>query len=232
MASTWTEVNRKLDFFLGDAKREGSRRLFALPLRIEAWNWAQRQLCYHTPRAMKMTAVIESGNRELVLPTDFFAAERIYDSEEEQWWWPMRLRHGDVRYTDDDVLEFWTHGDRLYLETEKEYDSKDLVLYYWSYWPEISYTETLEDDGDWSVDLESEIIYTPQWAELALCHLATATCMMPGEIFAADINQYKIRLESGTPIHNPRGESAKFHLWWWNVLLDKFRPVRRFEAVQ
>jgi hypothetical protein len=218
---TWTQVNAKLDLFLDDAAVAGVTQ-FAIPtLRVEAWNWAQRMLCYHTPMQKNVTLEIEKGGREAILPTDFFAPEGIYDADRERWWKPMRWRPGDRRYTDEELPEFWVWGGRMFLEDEIDYDADDLTLYYWAYYPDVEY----ETSGD-EVTYLQEQIHTPLWAELALCHLTTATCMMPGEVFSADLNQYKIRVESGTPLHNPRAESAKFHLWWWNALLDKYPPAR------
>lgn len=219
--TTWTRVNVKLDLFLDDAERAGAARLFPVPLRIEAWNWAQRILTCHTPRQRTTILTIDTGKRQAVLPSDFLAMEGIYDADRECWWRPMRRNPGDIRYTDEELPEFWTWANQVFLEDEISYTAGDLRLYYWAYYPEVEY----KLDGD-TVTYTQEQIHTPLWAELALCHLTTATCMMPGEVFAADINQYKIRIEAGTPLHNPRAESSKFHLEWWNSLIDKFSPAR------
>ena len=228
MATTWTRIDRKLDLFLDDALRLGAdgepkSRLFPVPLRVEAWNWAQGVLCYHTPRARTMTLVVEEGKREAVLPPDLFAVEGIYDSDREKWWRPTHFLPGDIRYTDEELPEYWRFGNRLYLEDTIKYASTDLALYYWAYWPDVEY----ELDDDDNIDYYTqEQVHTPRWAELALCHLTTATCMMPLELFASDINQYKIRVEAGTPLDNPRAQSANFHLLWWNTLIDLFPPAR------
>lgn len=229
MTTTWTRVNAKLDWFLDDAARESAAGepiapLFAEALRIECWNWAQRTLVHHTPRARSMTLVIETGEREAVLPDDFFAVQGIYDSDNERWWSPVAWKPGDIRYADDELETYWIFGGRLYLENEIEYTSTDLTMYYWAHYPDVEYV--LDDDRD--VDyLTQETIHTPDWAELALVHLCTSSCMMPGEVFAADINEYKIRVDSGTPLHNPRKESALFHLDMWNRLMAMFPPTRR-----
>lgn len=220
--TTWSQVNTKLDLFLDDAERAGAARLFPVPLRIESWNWAQRILMHHTPRQRVIAIAIETGKRQIVLPSDFFAMEGIYDTDRERWWRPMRRRPGDVRFTDEELPEFWRWADRVFLEDEISYTSDDLTLYYWAYYPEVEYTI----GGDGTITCTQEQICVPSWVELAMCHLTAATCMIPGEIFASDINQYKIRIESGTPLHNPRAQSADFHLAWWNALIDKFPPAR------
>lgn len=223
MTTTWTAIDAKLDLFLDDAERADVDRLFPLALRVEAWNWAQDLLCYHTPRALSMAMEIDTGERSVVLPGDFFAMHGVYDADREQWWRPIDLLPGDVQYTDEDLPEYWMWGNQLFLEDEITYNDANYTLYYWAYWPKIEYTV-----GDDISDLtyEQEVIFVPRWAELALIHLTTATCMMPLEIFAADLNQYKIKIESGTPLHNPREKSADWHLGWWHKLLDMFPPAR------
>jgi len=169
-----------------------------------------------------MTLVVNTGQREAVLPGDAFAVDRIYDSNEERFWRPAHFRPGDIRYADDELPEYWVQGDRLYLEDTLEYDQTDLTLYYWAYYPQV---ECTYDDDNEIENVTQGVIYTPKWAELALTHLTTASCMMPLEIFSADLNQYKIRVESGNPLQNPRMQSCNFHLQWWNMLIDRVSPA-------
>jgi len=222
MTTTWTEINRKLDLFLGDVPTDDTDRAYASDLRAESWNWAQRQLCYHTPRQRTMTLKLESDGRTAILPSDFYAVHAIYDAREdgELWWREMRYRPGDVRYLDDELPEFWIWGNQMFLEDDVSVDSDDLTLYYWAYYPDVTYTGS----GN-SLTMTQETIYTPPWAENALAHLASAGVMAPLEVFSSDISQFKIKVESGTPIQNPRMESMKFHLWWWEHVLNQFPPA-------
>lgn len=219
VTTTWTAVNTKLDLFLDDAEREGSDRLFPIALRVEAWNWAQRALCHHTPRQRSVTLVIDTDTRKAILPSDFYAMRGLYDKEREKWWRGIWLEEGDVQYTDDDLPEYRIWGGEMCLEDEISHGDTDYTLYYWAYWPDVEYDATDEQ-------YEQEQIYVPRWAELPLVHLTTATCLMPMELFSADLNQYKIRVEAGNPLQNPRAQSADFHLAWWNRLLDLFPPAR------
>ena len=228
MAVTWTKVNSKLDQFLDDAPRYNAAGdlitpLFVEVLRIESWNWAQRILVHHTPRARTMSLVLEESEREAVLPDDFFALQGLYDADNERWWRPVDWEPGDVRYADDDSERYWIFAGRLYLEKDVDVDSTDFTLYYWAYYPDVEYT--VDDDGN--VDAyKQDRIYTPRWVEPAMGHLTTVHCMMPKEVFASDINQYKIRVDSGNPMHNPRQQSALHHLDMWNRLISLFPPAR------
>jgi len=229
--TTWTRVNGKLDLFLDDAPRlnaagELTPPLFEEPLRIESWNYAQRTLVHHTPRARTMTLQLESSGREAVLPDDYYTMQGIYDANNERWWRPVNWEPGNVRLSDDDSERYWTFAGRLYLEDTIDVTSTDLTLYYWAHYPDVTYTL---DDG--AVDTYPQsIIYTPLWAEPALAHLTACFCEFPKEIFAADINQYKIRVDSGNPLQNPRQQSALHHLDMWNRLIGLFPPTR-LEAV-
>ncbi len=226
MARAWADINIRLDRFLDDALRTDAAgdprdRLFPVPLRVDAWNWAQDVLVHHTPLAKSMTLVVNEGQREAVLPDDFFAVSRIYDSDQERFWRPAHFAPGDIRYADEELPEYWVMGNKLYIEDTLEYDQEDLTLYYWAYYPPVECTYT---DNEITTTPQG-VVRTPRWAELALVHLTTATCLMPMEIFAADLNQYKIRVESGTPLHNPRAQSANFHYQWWNMLMDRVPPA-------
>lgn len=220
--TTWSQINSKIDLFAGETS---DSPLFPEALRIEAWNWAQDLFCVHTPRQREMTAVIDSGGRSIVLPEDFYAIEGIYDSDNEQWWWPMSRNPGDVRLMDDSMLEFWLWGDKLYLEKDIAFGSDDLTLLYWAYWPAVTYTI----DGT-TVTVAQQYVNVPRWAELALMHLCISSCMVPEEIFSSDINQYKIRIESGDPLDNPRMQSAKWHLEMYETLTAKHVPARLVEV--
>lgn len=224
----WGQINHKMDLFAGDPEPEIATdvRLFPENLRIEGWNWAQRLLCQHTPRQRKVVATVDTGNRSVLLPSDFFAIEGLYDAGNSRWWWPMHRRPGDVRYDDDNVLEFWVWDDKLFLESDVDYETPDLELLYWAYYPDVEYTE---DGGD--VTVTQKQIYTPHWAELALLHMTVASCMVPHEVFSSDISQYKIRVESGSPMDNPRMQSAQWHLQMYERLIDKCPPAK-FSGVQ
>jgi hypothetical protein len=137
----------------------------------------------------------------------------------------MVWKPGDHWDQAEEVAEFWVWGNQLFLQDDLAVTSDDLTLYYWAYWPEVEYTVSGSD-----ISVQQEQILTPKWAELALVHLTVATCFAPHEIFASDINEYKIKVEAGTPLHNPRAEAMMFHLNWWHVIMDKYPPARITEV--
>lgn len=219
----WDEVMKKLDTFLGDTldpDSEDAELTYPETLRILGWNWAQRMLCNHTPLAKQAPLRIDTGGREGILPPDIYSLEGILDTANSRWWWPMHRAPGNIHYDDDVVLEFWQWGDRVFLESEVEYLANQLTVYYWAYYPEVTYEMV---DGE--LDVRQDDIIIPQWAEAALVHLTTAHCFQPGSVLAGNINQWDISVDSGTPMMNPRAAQAKEHLWWYHAILSKFPPA-------
>jgi hypothetical protein len=213
MSSTWAAVNAQLDRMLDD---ERDTKSYSTLLRIDAWNWAQDLLCHHTPREMVTSAQIRGDGREILLPQDFFRVHGLYDADNERWWWPVTFKPGDIREQGEDELEYWTWGDKLYLQSTLS-TTADLELYYWAYWPKVEYRSADE--------ITQDQIAIPRWTELAVMHLTAATCLMPSEIFASDINEYKIKVQAGTPLHNPRAQSMSYHLEWWHNILAMMPAV-------
>jgi hypothetical protein len=231
-SSLQTQIDRFADDHLGvDAAGDAEDRRFSLPLRIDAWNWAQKVLVHHTPREQTATLTINSDGRSADLPSDFFDVHAMYDSDEEEWWQSMSIKPGGYRDdTDPDTSEYWTWGDTLYLERELGTDDDHLTLYYWAYYPEIEYTVGLSDDGTEEnkedITYSQSTVYTPRWSDTAMIHLCIAYCWQPGSIQASDINEWRIMVDAGTPMHNPRAAAAWDHYRWWNDLMAKVNPAR------
>ena len=222
--TTFSQINRRLDLFTTEPGLPQPR--FDIDLRVAGWNWAQQQLLTHTPRQMSIELVVDSGNRSAVLPSDFYAADGVYDSQRSIWWRPMRRHPGDIRFLDDDVTEFWTWGGEMRFEDSVEYGGGRLMLYYWAYYPDIAIQEIAEvDEIKVASSYSQEQVYTPKQYEVALMHLTAAFCWTPFALSASDVNEYKIRIDSGTPIMNPRALQAREHLFWWDSIMDRFPPA-------
>ena len=219
MTTTWSEVETKLDAFLGDAEKTGTDgtvrdRSYPIPLRVYAWNWAQRVLVHHTPLQKIQVLSINSDDRSTSLPSDLYKVHRIYDSEKTRFLRPTGWEPGDYRQIDDETPVYWLWGDTLKLE--KDASDTTLTLYYWAYYPEISMPDEDTGSGD---------ILVPSWAESAMCHLVTAFVLNPKAVEATDLNQYKVRYEAGNPLHNPRAQGILFHLEVWERILGWYPPA-------
>lgn len=228
MTTEFSDLQEELDYFLGDEARENAAgeirdRTYPLPLRVYAWNWSQDLLCQHTPRQRSMTLEIDTGEYKALLPDDFIDVHGVYDEEDEVWWLQMQVEPGQRRYVDEETREYWFWGGEMRLQKDISYDDDRLTMYYWAYYPKVEFERTTED-SDENLRYIQPYIYTPRWAEGAMLHLVAAYCLQPQAIEAADINEYKIEIEAGTPLHNPRAQQAREHLWWWNTILDRVNP--------
>lgn len=223
--NTWSAgINPRLDLFLGDSiERDTDSLTYSVPLRVAAWNWAQDVLCYYAPYPKSMTLSVGDDGRTGILPSDFFDVDMLYDADEERWWRLMTRKPGDFRPTDDDVLEFWVFGRQMFLEKDVGSDEDDLTLYYWAYYPPIEYE--LQSDGE-TYHYPQDTVYVPRWAELAVMHLTAYSCLTPGSVESADLSQFKIEFESGTPIHNPRLMAADWHIKQFHHLVHLFPRAR------
>lgn len=217
MASTWDEVNTKLSLFLDD---EGGTN-YSVPLRVWAWNAAQRVLAvHHTPREKTTSLTMESGERSAVLPPDFIAVWKIYDSDQQRWYSEYRPGATYKRSTDSELGQYWVWGNKLYFEKSIDVSNTDHTMYYAAYWPDITYQVV---DSEYAYTDDEVII--PDWAELPVTHLTAATCLQPGALEAAKDRNYNLSvIDSGTPIQNARAVQAREHVWWWTMLLGMVRP--------
>lgn len=219
MTTTWSEVETKLDAFLGDAEKVGSDgsvrdRSYPIDLRVYAWNWAQRVLVHHTPLQKTQVLSINSDDRSTSLPSDLYKVYRIYDASATRFLRPTGWEPGDYRQVDDDTTVYWLWGDTLKLE--KDATDTTLTMYYWAYYPEVAMPNEETGSGD---------ILVPAWAESAMAHLVTAFVLNPKAVEATDLNQYKVRYESGNPLHNPRAQGILFHLEMWERILGWHPPA-------
>jgi len=219
--TTWESIDGKLDLFLKDSQVEGGEYNYPLAMRIAAWNWATRMFAFHTPRQQKVVLSIGSDGRSAILPPDSLGVQRIYNADTQRWMRRMPVQMDtDRRMEDAELGQWWVWGGTLYLEQTFKTTSADLTLYYYAYWPDVEYKSV---DGKEEV-VENDII-TPPWAEIALCHLTAAQCLVPGSIEAARLRQWNIRIDSGTPIQNSRAMQAREHLWWYNTLIGIVPPT-------
>jgi len=216
---TWDEIDDRLSYFLDDTTTDETDRTWRERLRINSWNWAQDMFCAHTPLSKVVTLEVLADTRTGRLPDDFYAMDMLHDTTEDRWLSTARRRQGDIRYTDDDVLEYWLWGGELKLEKAYTEAGTDLQLYYWAFYPAL---EFVVDATTGAVTVEQNQIHTPRWAELALLHLTAANILAPGEMQASYLGEWDTRQDSGNPIQNPRLKSIEFHVRMYDDILGRF----------
>jgi hypothetical protein len=224
--TTWDAINGKLCYFLDDNPAGGAAAYqFALPLRIDAWNWAQRFFQNHTAREQEAEITIDESGRAAPLPPDLIDIAMIYDRTNERTYSLRRFSEGAYRSESDEYFAYWKWAGRLHFSRTVGKGEK-LTVEYFAAWPKIEYAV-----NDGNVVIVRDEILVPEWAELALAHLTAATVLQPPAITAAMSNEYKIKIDSGTPLDNPREQQARAHLWWYNELIGLFSPQNRQAGV-
>lgn len=221
--TTWPEINRLLTAFLSDAdpppEEQESTSNYTQYHRVTSWVQGQRTIVTHTPRQRQAYLTVDQGLRSAILPPDFLKVDRIYDADRQRW---MRKRlpqqDGAVRYSDDDLNQWYVWGGHLHFERDLAVGDTDITLYYWAYWSEPQF-RVIDDE----LVFDDERILVPPWAITPLCHYVAALVLQPGAIQAARIRQWNIRVDSGRPTDNSRSLQAREHWWWWHTLLSQVK---------
>jgi hypothetical protein len=225
MTTTWDALNARLSYFLSDVPRTGGATYkHKLPLRIDAWNWAQRELAQHTAREMVVSPLgLEPDKRSALLPNDLMEIGQVYDPGESLIYTPIKFQPGGFRSDSSDTPTFWVWGNVLHFETAVS----DIALYYYAYWPDVVYRL----DSEEQVEIASGDILTPAWAELPLLHLTAASVLQPLAIESARNREYTTKIDAGTPDDNARRAQAREHLWWYHELLGQHSPQQRLGGI-
>jgi hypothetical protein len=229
MATTWPEVNERLSFFLDDRPEGGELAFqFPHPLRIEAWNWAQSIFGNHTLRERRIELGV-ADDRTSLAPLDLVEVGFMHDLESaaisgfRQSYTRRSFAEGDTTRVDNiaEDWSYWLWDEHLHLGRAPAENT--IVLYYFASWPNVEYT--IKEDGLAAVTQPHVLV--PKWAELPLSHLVAATVLAPHAITASMTNEFKIKIDSGTPLDNPREQEAERQLWWYNSLIALYRPQLR-----
>lgn len=229
----WIALNAKLSRFLQDDLNPDAGKttyLFPLELRIDAWNWAQSLFCNHTARECSTMLKIEADGRTAQCPDDFKFMGMIYDKNGElapdyrNVYTRREFVEGGLRM---DTLNYnwsyWIWAGLIHFDKPQS-NNIAYAMDYFAAWPDLTYDGY---DANGNIVMVQDKVYVPKWAELPLAHLAAATCLMPGSISAAMANEFRIRIDAGTPLDNPREQEARSHAWWYDYLLGKVPPQAR-----
>jgi hypothetical protein len=215
------EINTTLRLFLDDNPEGGEAKYqFPLPMRIVGWNWAQSVFQNHTMREMTARLSIGEDKRHALLPADYLIMALVYDRSNERTYARRMFSEGGARNESGDNFAYWTWGGKLRFDRPV---TEQIDIEYYAAWPKIIYT--LNDQG--KVTYVQGEVFVPEWAHLALAHLTAAAVLQPPAITAAMSNEYKIKIDSGTPLDNPREQQARAHAWWYNDLISRFPPQER-----
>ncbi len=214
----WSQVNQTLSYFLDDDPKEGEPKYsYPVPLRVVAWNWAQRVFSAHTAMQKRDVLVLEGDRRSAVLPDGLLQVKLVYEESALKTYIPLNLVQGG-RHDNFLAQAYWLWGGRIYFGQAVS-ASAALVMQYTALWPDVEFM--LQDSA--CVITQPEVLI-PEWAEPALCHLTAASVLQPSAIAAAIARNYNTRIDSGTPDDNARRSQAWEHWKWYQALVSAFPP--------
>ncbi len=218
---TFDEINTTLCLFLDDNPDGGEAKYqFPLPLRITGWNWAQGVFQNHTMREMTARLSIAEDRRSALLPDDYLYLALVYDRTNEHTYQRRAFAEGGWRNEYSENFAYWVWSHKLRFDRTV---TEPIDIEYYASWPKITYN--LGSEGK-VVYVQGDVL-VPEWSHFALAHLTAAAVLQPAAITAAMSNEYKIKIDSGTPLDNPREQQARAHAWWYNDLIGRFPPQER-----
>jgi hypothetical protein len=214
--STWDEVNGRLSYFLDDTPQEGGTPLHALPLRIPAWNWAQRVFQAHTKREMTTSLTIRSDGRTALAPPDLLEVMMIYDAASGTVYGKRQFEQRGLRTNLAANYAYWLWSGKIYFDIAVGTNTL-LSMEYLAKWPEVIFSI----DKDDKIVVSQGEIFVPDWAELPLLCLTAAFVLQPQAIQAAMTRNSNISIDSGRPEDNSRRIQARELFWWYKTLLSE-----------
>ena len=214
MPTTWASLDAELISLLGSAITHDSDTR-------AAWiNMALRHFANtHTARSLTATFNGDGSARDFVLPSDYIGIYSVYSEQEEMFFEPIPDLPGAAWDTEPDSAnslrpysyQEWPQGTvHLMYAPPEMVDSDALVVRYFGFWPEY-------DDPAGPIQ--------PEWANDALLAMAVASSFVASMSDMAFLNEFRTRVDSGTPMHNPIIQAYDKMIERYNWLLSS-QPVQ------
>jgi hypothetical protein len=153
--------------------------------------WVSKRLVY------EITSGSDGNN--FGLPADVYEIQAVQLVSSGLFIPRATLSSGTARsnpYAENDWIE--TPSGALSLSLDLA-EGDELRVYYLAYWSEP------EDANDGSF-----VIEVPRIAHMGMVYYAASHCMLTAAVSAASLGQYKTRVDSGNPEHNPLKEMSSF----------------------
>lgn len=148
------------------------------------------------------TATLSSGSDGILLslPADLYAIQALQLVSSGEFLPRSTLTPRSIRHSEGTVID-WIDYPYGYVSLSKSYDEgTEFKLYYLAYWNQPA------SENDTTFVLE-----VPRMAHQGLVYYACAHCLCPQSVNSANIRQFNLRIDSGTPEDNPlKVEAQRF----------------------
>lgn len=192
MAATWAELETELIAMLGSAIVHDS------DTRKRWINSAMQHFAnQHTARTLTVTFNGDGTTRDFVLPSDYIDMYSVYAEQEEMFYEPIPDIPGVAWDTEPDAglsvrpfaYQEWPVGTLHVTYAPPKLDDSDaLVVRYFGHWLTF---------GDSDEELP------PVWAHEAILSMSVAHAYIPSLSDLSFLNEFRTRVDSGNPMHNP-----------------------------
>jgi len=214
MSTTFNEIKSITVRLLNDtptlANGEISGGQYNADLLYDATKAAMTAITTRVWKAATVTLAGSSGSA--LLPVNFIEIEGVLDLYAGKW-----LPESSIV-----PLEFW--------------DEERITGNAWIQYPEgsISFVTDLPEDGavlyytaEWDMPTSgSDLMDTPDYANFAISLFAASYCAITKAVTAADLGQYKVKVDSGRPTDNPLIDLSNFLLARYGVELERL-PMKK-----
>ena len=163
---------------------------------------ALRALNQYCPKQSSTT--LAAGSTTYTLPSDCFDVEAVIDNDTGKIFKRILLVPGQ-NLSDLFSGNAWIlspTGSITFLETTES----DITLHYLANW----YVPTSDDNDDL-------ILEPPESLKTGLLFYSTAYCLVPGAQSSGETGQWKTKIDSGNPEHNPLMKVANWLIKWAEI---------------
>lgn len=189
---------------------EGTLDPAKLPMYTQATLWALDTFAIsHTALELRLEATV-GLNGTIELPSDVLSIRGIYSVPDQLWVQPV-MAHPET--TTAIVSKTWYEWPKRYVRTTGVEGA--VWVDYYSYHPRF---QAMDD----SVEIK-----VPLWAEPAILWLTMANILIPTAVSAANLAQFKIKIEAGDPEDNPMLLQVKHFLGQYEWLVAQMTRQER-----
>lgn len=136
------------------------------------------------------------------LPSDLYTIQAVKDVNSGKFLPRATLTPSSYRYTTSTgEANDWIEYPQGYLSLAAAMTEGDqLELYYFAYWSKPPTETSL-----------TFVIEVPTAAQYGICLYAASNCLLAKSTSSANIRQYNVRVDSGTPVDNPLKDQSEFY---------------------
>jgi hypothetical protein len=188
-------------------------------LLLEAVESAYMAVLPWRPKPNTDTITGDGSAVAFVLPTDLYEIQAITVNESGEMLPSAVFHPGSYHGEDIDKTNDWIEYPSGSVTFSKALDSGEVYdLWYTAYW-------TPPDD----MEDENDVLEVPEVLITAVAYYSSAYALMPGAVSAADIRQWNIDVDSGTPAHNPVRDAVTYLM---NMFQQEMNRVPKFQRSQ